>query len=276
MNILNSLLYSKLYSEEGGEAPTGGEGDAHAAGGGENNEGGDPTTNDNGEHIIKGGENGDGVELLAGKYKTPEELEKGYKEAVTMHTKTAEKAKAMEDKLKGFAGAPEGDYDGIEGFEGYSSPVMDALGSWGKDQGLTQEGYSELLTTIRSAEAENAKAHQEAEMGKLGSDAQIRIDNTNAKLTAIFGEDLAAQYQNIGTSADGVMALEALVAKFGEGKVNPDSGDFVGEDPISQDDLSTAMNKKDSAGMPLMQTSPEYAKQVYAQIEKYNKQHGVS
>ena len=270
MNILNRLLYSKLYSKEGGEAPTGGEGEAAAA-----PESGEGQVNQSGEQVLNGGENGDGVELLAGKFKTPQELEKGYKEAVSMHTKTVEKSKAMEEKLKDFAGAPEGDYEAVKGTEGYAAPVMDALSSWGKEQGLTQAGYTSLLETIGAAEQANVQANMDAEMKKLGSDAQIRIDNTNAKLNAIFGEELATQYQNIGTSADGVMALEALVAKFSEGTVNPDAGDFVGETAITQDELSAAMNKKDSADMPLMQTSPEYAKEVYIMIEKYNKQQGI-
>jgi len=266
MNLLNRLLYNKLYNEEGGEAPAGGGGEAVATG--------EAHIDTNGG-TFSGRENGNGVELFAGKYKSVEELEKGYKESVSMGTKNTEKMNSMSEKLKGFSGSPEGDYE-FDGDNGYTDGVMSAIGEWGKDQGMSQEAYSTLLSKVGEAEAINREEHQTREMGLLGKDAQIRIDNTNDKLKAIFGEDLAAQYQGIGTSAAGVEALEQLVLRFGDNTTNPDGGDFVGETPITQDELGEMMNKKDSAGTPMMQASPEYAKSVYAKIDKYNKQRGIS
>ncbi len=266
MRLLNRLLYSKLYSEEtGGEVEGGGAAQADATN--------DDLSNDNGGDILHGGDNGDGVELLAGKYKTVEELEKGYKESVSMGTKNTEKMNDMTEKLKGFAGAPEGDYDA--GDATYSEAVMTELQTWGKDNGLSQDAFSSLVSAVHGADVANAEASRAAEMNKLGKDAQVRIDNVNDKLLAIFGEDLAAQYQGIGRDAAGVEALEQLVGKFSESTANPDGAGFIGVETITQDKLSELMNARDSAGMIKMQTSPEYAKSVYATIDKYNKQRGI-
>jgi len=263
MNILNKLLYSKLYSEEGGEAPAGGSG-------GEN-----PADINGGSQILDGGADGSGGEtnLLAGKFKSADELEKGYTEAVSMSTKKSEQLNDLQDKLKGFAGAPEGDYEVVEGFDGYSEPVMNSIAEWGKENGLSQEAYNSLLSSVSAAEAANVEAYQQAEMAAIGKDAQIRIDNANDKLNVIFGEDTAAMIQNIGSSAAGFSAVEAILEKLGESTVNPD-GSAAGATVITQQEIGELLNAKTEGGAPKMNI-PEYAASVNATIEKFNKQQGI-
>jgi len=276
MNLLNRILYSKLYSEEsGGEAAAGGGGEV-LDGGADGNGGEVNNATADAGGTIDGGANGDGVELFAGKYKTVDELVKGYTESVAMSTKSAESMNSMSEKLKGFAGAPEGDYELGKDTVAFNESVMSELGTWGKEQGLSQDAYSDLISKVQAADAAHVEKFNAEQMEILGKDAQVRIDNTNDKLEVIFGSEMAEIFKDVGTSAEGVEALEYLVSRFGENKSNPDGGDFTGEEAITQDELGELMNKKDSAGTPMMQASPAYAKKVYAKIEQYNKQHGIS
>lgn len=271
--------YILREEEGGGEAATGGgspESGTVLDGGDSGSGTGAPAApTDAGEQVLDGGEKGTGAELFAGKYKSVEELEKGYKESVSMTTKNTEKMNEMSEKLKGFSGAPEGDYETPEGEAVYNESAMGAVAEWGKKNGLSQESYGDLVSTVYAAQNAEADKVRTAEMEKLGKDADARIQNTTDSLNAIFGEELAGKFLYIGQDAEGVEALEQLVTRFSDGTVNPDGAGFTGEAKITQQDLDEAMHKKDSSGMMLMQTDNEYAASVYKKMEKFNKQRGM-
>jgi len=232
---------------------------------------------------LDGGQDGQGGDLIefgadgykyAGKFESPEALEKGYAESVSMHTT---KMTEMNEKLKGFVGAPEGgEYAIAEGANTYSAPVMESLSKWGVEQGLSQDAYDSLLGSIAQAEAANLEAYKSEQMGILGHNAEARIQNVNDKWTAKYGEKATEWMNSKAMSAEDVEMFESLLSDGNSSTVNPNGSQAQGQVMITQDQLSEAMFKKDSAGMILMQTSPEYKKLVDDMTAKYNKQRGIN
>jgi hypothetical protein len=243
----------------GGAAPDGGNGEGAMLNGGSDGNGG-----------VAFGEDG---YKYAGKYESVQDLEKGYEESVSMHTK---KMAEMGEKLKGFVGAPEEGYELPAGANEYSEPVMNVINEWGKKNGLSQEAYSELLQEVAKAEAKNLESFKIAEMEKLGENAQARIDNINDKWAATFGAESLEVMNNMATSAEGVKFFEAILAQTSPSTVNPDGGNANYGNVITDEELDAAMFAKDSAGMLKMQTDPEYKKKVDAMTIKYNKQRGIA
>jgi len=244
---------------------------------GEGGAGGGGGADDGG--VLDGGDNGSGgVEFgadgykYAGKYATPQELETGYKESVSMHT---QKMSEMGDKLKAFVGAPEGDYESVDGTDGYSDPVMKSIQEWGKDNGLSQDAYGSLLKTVRDADAANLETFKADQMKLLGKDADQRITNINDKWAARFGADSLDLMNGMGQTAAQIEFFESILESTSEGRVNPDGSDAGGQMKITQTQIDEMMHKEDSAGMMKMQTDPSYAKEVYSAIEKFNKQQGI-
>lgn len=225
-----------------------------------------------------GGGSGDSVEFgadgykYADKYDTPQALEVGYKESVSHHTK---KMSEMNEKLKGFAGSPEnGEYTIAEEATAYSQPVMDSISNWGIENGLSQDAYNSLLSSVAKAESENLEAYKTEQMGLLGKNAQSRVDNINDKWSARFGDDALEWMNTKALSAQDVEMFESILAQGDASTVNPDGTKPMGEVMITQGQLSEAMFKKDSAGMNKMQTDPEYKRYVDEMTVKYNKQQG--
>lgn len=262
-----------ILMEEAGDGSQGSSGGAAAA----------PDAANGTGATLDGGQDGQGGDIVAfgaegykyaGKYESPEALEKGYSESVTMHTtKMAE----MNDKLKGFVGSPEtGEYVIPEGANAYSAPVMESLSKWGAEQGLSQDAYDSLLGSIAQAEAANLEAYKSEQMGLLGHNYEARIQNANDKWTAKYGAEATEWMNSKAMSAQDVEMFESILADGGSSTVNPDGGAPQGEVMITQTQLSEAMYKKDSAGMNLMQTDPEYKRLVDDMTRKYNKQRGIS
>lgn len=254
-----------------------------AAGGGSGDGAAAPDAANGTGQILDGGQNGEGGNIVefgadgyqyAGKYESPQALEEGYKESVAHHTK---KMGEMNDKLKGFVGAPEtGEYVVPEGANAYSAPVMESLSKWGAEQGLSQEAYDSLLGSIAAAEVANLEAYKTEQNGLLGHNAEARIQNVNDKWTAKYGEDATEWMNSKAMSAQDVEMFESILANGVASTVNPDGGQPQGEVMITQTQLSEAMFKKDSAGMILMQTDPAYKKLVDDMTTKYNKQRGIA
>lgn len=258
----------KLMTEEAGAEAAAGGGNPAA---GENNLG----------TVLNGGEDGKGGDIIAfggegykyaGKYDSPELLEQGYNESVTMHTKKMEE---VNDKLKGFVGAPEnGEYALPEGANTYSQPVMDSLNKWGAENGLSQDAYDSLLSAVMEGEAANIEAFQTEQMAALGTNAEARIQNANDKWTAMFGADATEWMNSKAMTAEDVEMFESILAHNGSSTVNPEGTQPQGAVKITQEQLSEAMFAENSVGGLKMQSDPEYKKTVDEMTAKFNKQQG--
>jgi len=247
-------------ANDGAQGAGGGAGDAAA--GGENGSGG---------AVIEFGADG---YKYADKYDSPQDLEKGYTESVTMHTN---KMTEMNDKLKGFVGAPEdGKYQVPEGTNAYSDPVMASLDKWGSENGLSQEAYDSLLSAVMEGETANLEAFKTEQMSLLGSNAEARIQNANDKWTAQFGAEATEWMNSKAQSAQDVEMFESILASTAASTVNPNGTSPQGEMKITHEQLSEAMFAKNSAGGLKMQTDPEYKASVDEMTAKYNKQKAKS
>jgi len=236
---------------------------------------------DDGGNILDGGADGHGGNIefggegykYAGKYDTPEALESGYKESVSMHTT---KMQEMQDKLGGFTGAPEGDYTFPEDAAKFNDGVMTELQTWGKENGLSQDAMVDLVAKVHGADTKNMEGIKTAEMEKLGGDAALRITNANDKWRARFGGESMEMMNNMATSAAAVEFFESVLASGGDQMVNPDGNGGMSPTIISEAELDAAMFAKDSAGMLKMQTSPEYKAEVEKMTALFNKQRGMN
>ena len=251
-----------------------GTGDGAGGSGGEGDGG-----SDGGGNILDGGLDGNGGNIefgsegykYAGKYDTPQALESGYKESVSMHTT---KMQEMQDKLGAFVGAPEGDYEFPEDAAKFNDGVMTELQTWGKENGLSQDAMVDLVSKVHGADAKNMESIKASEMEKLGKDGALRITNANDKWRARFGGESMEMMNNMATSAEAVIFFESVLASGSDQIVNPDGSGGMSPTIISEAELDAAMFAKDSAGMLKMQTSPEYKKEVEKMTELFNKQRG--
>jgi len=149
--------------------------------------------------------------LLAGKFKTTEDLEKSYTELQSTFSK----------KLGAFEGAPEA-YEGesieailgaIEQGEG-DAGVFNALQEWGKDNQLSQDGLVQLYGNYQEMIQERTETRYNQEMEKLGQDGQARLDNVYGFLEAQLGDKSQAIVPFL-SSADSIEAVEMLMKKMG-------------------------------------------------------------
>jgi len=152
---------------------------------------------------------------------------------------------------------------------------MDAMSSWGKENGLSQEAYGDLIGKVAAAEIENQKAYDSEQLQLLGKDAQIRITNINDKWAATFGSEALGWMNDKARSAADVEMFESILASQGSSSVNPDGGGYVGEVAITDAQLDEAMFAKDGTGNLKMLADPEYKAMVDNMTTKYNKQRGI-
>jgi len=133
-----------------------------------------------------------------GKYESVSALEDGYNEL----------QKSYSQKLGGFDGAPEA-YEYAEGVE--STPRIEALEKWGKDNQLSNDGINSLI----AMDAEATKATSDAWIAEqkdiLGKDADTRLTNVADWAKAQVGEDYMTAFNGMITSAKGVEMMEMFM-----------------------------------------------------------------
>lgn len=211
----------------------------------------------------------------ASKYVSVEDLEKGYVEQQShFNTKLTE----ANEKFGAFKGAPEGDYEPIKDadgneIEGFSPDIMSELQAWGKENGLSQHKYEDVITRLKTKLDQSNQAFIQEELKKLGKDADIRIKNINDAWVAQFGEESKEMMNGkIVTAADAEF-YESIIEKLGGQQVNPDgTKSTLGTERITHDALNAAMFAKTDSGQRKTLVDPEYAAKVEEMIKQYNKQ----
>ena len=205
----------------------------------------------------------------AGKYKSVEDLEKGYTEA---HSHFNAKLKEANDKFGSFQGAPEGDYELGEDVEGFSDGIMGELQAWGKENNLSQDGYADVITRIKAAAQAEQDAFVNEELEKMGSDAKVRLDNINDKWVAQFGEESKDMLEGKIITADDAAFYESILSRLTQQQANPDGTTPQGERLISNEELDAAMFAKTESGTYKTAVDPEYKAHVEQMVKKYNAQ----
>ena len=181
----------------------------------------------------------------------------------------ADQAKAyagLESKLGGFTGAPE-EYEvsmpeDIEGFEfAEGDQMMGDFQNWAKEKQLSQEGFTELLHMFVKNEYGAEGVSRESELKAIGDNAGQRLKNIDDFAKANLSED---EYEGIlaaTTTAAGVKAVEALIAKTRGLKIPADDGD-IDAGGISHSDIKERMND------PRYQSDPAFRKETFKMYEK--------
>lgn len=141
--------------------------------------------------------------LLAGKYKTPEELEKGYKEL----SKKVREAKPQ---------VPESySLDAVKDFVGEEQdPVLDDFLGEFKEAGLSQEQADRILKKYYDTMSADAVDPQ-AELAKLGNDGDKMISgikNFFAKNKSNFSAEELSAIEGSLITADAVRAVHKMIA----------------------------------------------------------------
>jgi len=194
----------------------------------------------------------------------------------------ADQAKAYKDlegRFGSFTGAPD-EYEfslseqlteqGIELDK--EDPLITSFIEMAKESNMSQDMANKLVNMYVEGQYAGAMVDQEAEekrvqgeMKALGDSAEKRISNVQSWLKANMDPELMSGFEDATTTAAGVKALEALIAKTRNAPI--ESGEPVQEGKSHQE-LQALKFAKDDNGNLRMQTDPEYRKMVRAEYEK--------
>lgn len=210
-----------------------------------------------------------GETLLAGKYKTPVDLEKGYKE---LETKLGQQA----EKLKGFAGAPE-KYD-LTMPEALANeiewrtddPLLTKFQTLAREQGMSQQLFSGILGILAEYELSNVSPDWAKEKAAIGERADDRLKDFGDWYGAnLDDEGAAAVKRALGvnpTPADIFVALELVMGANRQPAAVPPGDDIKGG--LTIDDVDREWNAKNDKGERLVEIDPAYRDKVRAKRAK--------
>tara|TARA_R110000751_G_scaffold33713_1_gene83857 strand:+ start:498 stop:1238 length:741 start_codon:yes stop_codon:yes gene_type:complete len=187
---------------------------------------------------------GDRPEWLPEKFKSPEDLAKSYSE---LSQKLGAKEDDIREKLKAEMEAPKegvpdtsGDYQLPDFIDDETATDNEELRQWAEyshEQGFTQDQFAKGLEMY--AEAMNSGMPDlEAETKKLGDNANARIESASLFASKFFPEETMGAIERLCESADGIMALEHIMAQSQEPSV-AEMGDRPTQ--ITTDSLRTMM-----------------------------------
>ncbi len=225
--------------------------------------------------IVADALNSDRPEWLQSRYETEDR---------TLEQAIAEQAKGYNElrgKLGAFTGAPDA-YEPVisdelkeAGFELLEDdPLIEQFSEKAKEMGINQEGFNELLNiyaTQQLAEMEAAKEAEPAriaeEMAKLGKNADQRVKNIQDWVSANMSEEHKAGLESMATSAEAVMALEALIAKS---RNAPQAVDTAVSAPtgMTREDALAMRYVKHENGQLLMSVDPAYRRKAEEALEQ--------
>ncbi len=193
---------------------------------------------------------GDKPEFLQDKYKSLSDQAAAYPE--------------LASKFGGFTGAPE-DYelsfpDGVEGEWVDDDPMMANFKGWAKENNLNQEGFTNLLHMYVQNEFDNQGQDRASELAAIGDNAQSRLQNINDFAKANLSEEDYRGVLAATTTAQGVKAIEALIAQTRGYKI-PDTSEHV-DAGLSHSDL------REKLADPRYASDPDYRKEVDTLYER--------
>ena len=182
-------------------------------------------------------------ELLAGKYKTAEDLESAYK---SLESKIGEKEDAIRERLKEEMSQPKegvplsaGEYE-LPDFVDESEAVgNEALKSWSEhcfENGYSNEEFQKGLELYMNSMPQEPDLEKEA--SNLGDNATARIESASLFANKFFPEEAMPAIERMCEGADGIIALEAIMAAMKEPAMGAPTGTA---DAISEASLNEMM-----------------------------------
>ncbi len=206
----------------------------------------------------------DRPEWLPEKYNSPEDLAKAYKELESKIGAKEEdlRTQIMEELQKeAYSDRPEspGHYQLPEGIDIEEAANSDLLKWWSDhayENGYGQEEFQkgiEMYTQSIGA----SQPDLEAEEAKLGDNASSRIEAASLFANKFFPQDAIPAVERMCESADGIIALEAIMEAMKDGSYSGDTNPTSG---VSEADLRQMMN--DPRYWSQKDRDPAFVKQV--------------
>lgn len=167
--------------------------------------------------------------LLAGKYKSAEDLESAYK---SLESKIGEKEDSIRERLKEEMSAPKegvpatsGEYELPDFIDEAEAVESDALKSWADhclENGYNQEEFQKGIELYMNSMPEQPNLEKEAE--QLGENANARIEAASLFANKFFPKDSMSAVERMCEGADGILALEAIMSAMKEPSINVETG----------------------------------------------------
>ena len=149
------------------------------------------------------------------------------------------------------------------------SPMLKSFMEMAKDGNMSQDMAGKMINMFLEdqhatglAGEEGETARQAEEMKLLGDNALARVNNVEAWAKANI-PDHAEGLVDVATSAAGVMAIEALIAKSQNTSINPDPN-AIHASSMTLADAQALQFEKDEYGNRKSQSDPEHRKKVEA------------
>lgn len=202
-------------------------------------------TESTGDPIFKSDEELKSEELLLGKYKTPDDLAKAYKE---LESKLGGKEDDLRSKLmdeikeEAFKDRPEskGDYklpDSVDGEEAVDNELLSWWSEHSFENGFSQQEFEKGIEMYAQAVGTSAP-DLEAEAAKLGENANTRIDSANMFANKFFPQEALPAIERMCESHEGILALEHIMEAVKDGSF---AGDAQPTSGLTAQDLNEMM-----------------------------------
>lgn len=179
----------------------------------------------------------------------------------------ADQAKAyteLQKKFGGFTGAPKDGYANPEGFED-GDELLEQFKSVALESNMSQDTFSKLFDLYQAQAGVNEQISVEAEMAKLGDNAEQRIRQVESFLRNNAG-DAYEEIQNMANDANSIMLIEKMINVMAPKKMPIDGGEHP--EGLTMDKVMEMSMKKNEHGQYLRSIDPEYN----AKIEKLMRQ----
>jgi len=167
-------------------------------------------------------------QLYAGKFKTVEDLEKGYKEAVKKMTeKNPEPPEAY--NLDFSEDEDIAQYQHLaETLDVSSDPLVEQLDPVFRKHNITDEAARNIAKTYLQAEFENTP-DPEQEKQKLGDQADSILQEVNSFVGKNFSQEEQQLARQLGQTGEGVMFLQKLARMSGEKNIPGEGSNVASE-----------------------------------------------
>lgn len=210
---------------------------------------------------------------LLEKFNSPEDQAKAYNELYGAYSKKTDdlreevKAEAAADYAKSL-GVPESvdDYAYPEGFQAPAEEVDQTLREWAKTNNVGEDAFKSLISDVYA----KTQTSFDAEVEKLGKNAESRIEKVNKWVSANVDEKHFEKVSNIMTDASGVEFFEYIMNKNADRGFAPDDIQTTqASKPLTRDSI------REMQADPRFGENAEYTAMVRRNWEMYSKQQGL-
>jgi hypothetical protein len=141
-------------------------------------------------------------------------------------------------------------------------PLLESAMTYAKEANMSQEGFNgmiELYAKAQLAEAQALEEHKAEQMKALGPNASKRIEGINSWIDANMDAETAEGLRGVIQTADGLKAVEQLIAKTRNAPVAP--GDADPAPSITSDEVKAMQFAKDEHGNRKINVDPAFRKE---------------